>query len=91
MAWLSLGYVMRSVLIPMPRSTGKAPTTSQQPATPATQMHFKAVSVHSNVGGYRLAMETDGPVITHSGRRYLMTQNCAGFWAPEKLADVQQP
>ena len=69
------GYVISSLLIPMPRSGG-------QGAAPAARMHFKAVSAHDNVGGYGLSLESGGVVIRHGDHAYPMSQDCRGFWTP---------
>ena len=45
-------------------------------------MHFKAVSVHDNAGGYALSFDADGFVMKHSGRSYPLSQDCSDFWAP---------
>ena len=77
------GYVMSSLLIPMPRSaTDPSRATNGQDLSAKTSMHFKAVSVHTNVGGYALSMDPGGFVIKHSGRAYRMSQDCEGFWVP---------
>ena len=77
------GYVMSSLLIPMPRSgVDSSPAINGQDLSPTTTMHFKAVSVHANVGGYALSKDPEGFVIKHGGRAYPMSQDCEGFWVP---------
>ena len=77
------GYVMSSLLIPMPRTgIDVSSRSSGQNVLPATQMHFKAVSVHTNAGGYVLSMNADRSIIKHRGRTYPMSDNCADFWTP---------
>lgn len=77
------GYVMSSLLIPMPRSGFDVSSVARgQDVPPATQMHFKAVSVHNNAGGYALSMDSGGFALKHRGRTYPMSQDCGDFWAP---------
>ena len=77
------GYVMSSLLIPMPRSGIDASSAdSEQQIPSAKQVRFKAVSVHRNAGGFVLSRGEQGLVLVHQGRTFPMSQDCEGFWIP---------
>jgi hypothetical protein len=77
------GYVMSSLLIPMPRSgVDPSPADGGREVPAASRMHFKPVSVHPNAGGFVLSRGEQGLVLQHSGRTFPMSPDCAGFWEP---------
>lgn len=77
------GYVISSLLIPMPRAgINSSSAMDGQDLPPATQMHFKAISVHNNAGGYSLSRGAEGVVIKHRSRTYPMSDDCEEFWLP---------
>ena len=79
------GYVMTSLLIPMPRrGVDITAVAGSEASKPARQMRFKAVSVHKNVGGYSLTTgpEGEGYVLQRGRESYPLSQQCDGFWSP---------
>ena len=77
------GYVISSLLIPMGRAgINSSSAMDRQDLPPATQMRFKAISVHNNAGGYSLSRGAEGVVIKHRGRTYPMSDDCEEFWLP---------
>jgi len=77
------GYVMSSLLIPMPREgVGALSADGEQMIPEARQARFKAVSVHRNAGGFVLSTGEQGFVLLHKGHEFPMSQDCEGFWMP---------